>query len=61
VRVSCPNPARADACVSVDGDQLPCRTALDRVDVRVGEHDARLMKLDGRDFYGVLAKTFLGA
>ena len=61
VRISCPNPARSDACVSVDGDQLPCRRALDAVEVRVGEHDVRLMRIDGRDFYGVLSHTFLGA
>lgn len=61
VRVNCPNPARADACVAVDGDQVPCRTALDGVEVCVGGHDVRLMKLDGRDFFGVLADTFLGA
>jgi NAD+ kinase len=60
VRITCPNPARADACVAVDGDHLPCRTALDSVEVRVGEHDVRLVKLDGRDFYGVLSQTFLG-
>jgi NAD+ kinase len=60
VSISCPNPVRADACVAVDGDHLPCRTSLDSVDVRVGEHDARLLKLDGRDFYGVLSQTFLG-
>lgn len=59
VRVTCPNPARADACVSVDGDQIPCRTMLGGVEVRVGADDVRLMKLDGRDFYGVLAQTFL--
>ena len=59
VRVTCPNPARADACVSVDGDQVPCRTVLGGVEVRVGSDDVRLMKLDGRDFYGVLAQTFL--
>ncbi|MDP2300371.1 MAG: NAD(+)/NADH kinase [Coriobacteriia bacterium] len=61
VRVTCPNPARAEACVSVDGDQLPCRTVLGSVEVSVGGHDVRLMKLDGRDFYDVLAQTFLGA
>lgn len=60
VRITCPNPARADACVAVDGDHLPCRTALDAVEIRVGEHDVRLVKLDGRDFYGVLSQTFLG-
>jgi len=61
VSIACPNPARADACVSVDGDQVPCRTVLDRVEIRAGERDVRLMKLDGRDFYTTLSGTFLGA
>lgn len=60
VTLSCPNPARADACVMVDGDPVPCRTALDGVEIRVGERDLRLMKLDGRDFYTTLSTTFLG-
>ena len=60
VTISCPNPARADACVMADGDAVPCRTALDAVEIRVSDHDVRLMKLDGRDFYTTLAGTFLG-
>jgi len=61
ITLSCPNPARADACVTSDGDQVPCRSALETVEIRVGEHDVRLMKLDGRDFYATLADTFLGS
>jgi len=57
----CPSSARADACISVDGDHTPCRTALDSVQVKVSEHDVKLMKLGGRDFYSALAATFLGA
>lgn len=60
VTISCPNPARADACVMADGDAVPCRTALDLVEIRASDHDVRLMKLDGRDFYTTLADTFLG-
>lgn len=60
VTISCPNPARADACVMADGDAVPCRTALDAVEICVSDHDVRLMKLDGRDFYATLAGTFLG-
>jgi NAD+ kinase len=60
VRISCPNSARADAGVSVDGDQVPARSALDAVEVKVGENDVHLLRLDGRDFYGTLARTFLG-
>lgn len=61
VSIACPNPSRASACISIDGDEVPCRSALERVDVHLGEHDVRLMKLHGRDFYGSLAGTFLGA
>lgn len=60
ITISCPNPARADACVSVDGDMLPCRSALDRVEIAVGEHDVRLMNLGGSDFYAALNRAFLG-
>lgn len=60
VRISCPNPARADACVAVDGDHVPCRTLLDSVDVGVGEHDVHLMRLDGREFFEVASQVFFG-
>ncbi|TDB38952.1 MAG: NAD(+)/NADH kinase [Actinobacteria bacterium] len=61
VEISCPNRARADACVTVDGDQVPCRRALDSVTIRAGEHDVRLLKPDGKGFIEVLADKFLGA
>lgn len=57
----CPSTTRADACVSVDGDHVPCRTALDSVRIKVSDQDVKLMKLDGRDFYSALSRTFLGA
>lgn len=60
VEISCPNPARAEACITVDGDQVPCRQALDTVSVWIGEHDVQLVKLDGRGFYEVLAEKILG-
>ena len=60
VEITSPNPARADACITIDGDGVPCRTSLDRVTVTVGEHDVRLLKLDGRGFYEVLADKMLG-
>lgn len=56
----CPTLARADACVSVDGDQVPCRTALDSVRIRVSEQDVRLVRTNGRGFYEVLGATFFG-
>jgi NAD+ kinase len=60
VEITSPNAARADACITVDGDAVPCRTSLDRVTVSVGDHDVRLLKLDGRGFYEVLAEKLLG-
>jgi len=60
VEITSPNPARANACITIDGDPVPCRAALDRVTVTVGEHDVRLLKLDGRGFYEVLADKMLG-
>lgn len=59
VEISCPNPARADACITVDGDPVPCRRTLDTVSVHIGEHDVRLLKLDGRGFFEVLTDKFM--
>jgi len=56
----CPTPARADACVVVDGDQLPCRTTLDNVNIRVSDQDVRLVRANGCGFYEALGATFFG-
>jgi NAD+ kinase len=61
VSLTLPDPARADACVVVDGDTLPCRARIDRVDVAVGPHVVTLVRLDGRGFCDDLRDTFLGA
>jgi NAD+ kinase len=55
-----PNPARADACVTVDGDHVPCRTLLERVSVTADGPEVLLVKLDGADFYEVVRRKFLG-
>ncbi|MHB1341626.1 MAG: NAD(+)/NADH kinase [Coriobacteriia bacterium] len=60
VEISCPNATRADACITVDGDQVPCRQALDVVSVWIADEDVSLVKLDGRGFYEVLAEKILG-
>lgn len=60
ITLSCPNPVRADACVMADGDPVPCRTALDRVEITVGDRDVHLLKLDGRGFYETVSDSFLG-
>lgn len=61
VEVSLPRPDRGDACFSADGDVFPCRSHLERVEVCRGEHDALLVKMDGRDFYDVVRAQFFGA
>ncbi|MDO8915421.1 MAG: NAD(+)/NADH kinase [Coriobacteriia bacterium] len=60
VTLTAPDPARAGVCVMVDGDTLPCRAALDRVDVRVGPQEVALVRLDGRGFYETARDTFFG-
>lgn len=60
VSVTLPDPARADACVVVDGDALPCRAVLERVDVAVGPTEVRLVRLDGRGFVAGVRDAFLG-
>ncbi len=59
VTVTLPDPARADACVIVDGDMLPCRSALERVEVTLGARDVRLLRLDGAGFAASVRETFL--
>jgi NAD+ kinase len=55
-----PNPSRADACLTVDGNQIPCRTALERVVVTADGPEVRLVKLDDTSFYEVVRRKFLG-
>jgi NAD+ kinase len=59
VTITLPDHARAGACVSVDGDQVPCRAVLDRVDVRIGPREVSLVRLNGEGFYQTLRETFL--
>lgn len=59
VEVSCPNPVRAGACVTIDGDEVPCRRPLERVTVKSGSREASLLKIDGDGFYQVLATKLL--
>ena len=60
VELSLPNPARRDACIQIDGDLMPCRRAIESIEVRRCEHDVLLVKLDGRDFYETVGAEFLG-
>lgn len=60
VEVVLNDPRRADACVSIDGDLMPCRQSIERLTVRRGEHDVSLVKLDGRSFFQTVAEEFFG-
>lgn len=53
-----PDPARADACVVIDGDVVPCRRALESVEVATGPTTVRLLRLDGRGFVSSVRHTF---
>ncbi len=59
VVVTLPDPARADACVLVDGDLLPCRSALERVEVTMGANEVHLVRLGDRGFAGSVRDTFM--
>lgn len=59
VEITCPNPQRADACVTVDGVPLPC-PRFERVVVRIGDRSVPLVRPHGRDFYDVVRRKFLG-
>ena len=61
VDLSLPDPTRADACVIVDGDVMPCRQSIERVSISRGGHDVLLAKLDGRDFYETVSAEFFGS
>jgi NAD+ kinase len=60
VEIALPDAARADACLALDGDLVPCRRRIERVTVAQDERDVLLVKLDGRDFFDVVAQEFLG-
>jgi len=60
VELTLPNADRRQACVTVDGEVAPCRQTVSSVTVSRCEHDVLLVKLDGRDFYEVVAEEFLG-
>jgi len=60
VEITLPDAARADACVTVDGDVKPCRRSIEKVVVARGAHDVSLVKLEGRNFYETVAAEFFG-
>jgi NAD+ kinase len=60
VGITLPEPARADACIVVDGDGKPCRQAIQSVSVSRCEHDVLLVKHDGHGFYDTVSAEFFG-
>ncbi len=59
VELRFPNPARRDACLYVDGVMMPCRSAIDKVEIGPASHEVLLLKLQGRDFFEVVRDEFL--
>ena len=55
-----PNPSRADVCITIDGETVPCRSTPERVSVTADGPQILLVKLDGTDFYEVVREKFLG-
>lgn len=60
LEIACPTGRRADVCMTVDGVEVPCRMALERVTVWRSSRDVTLLRLDGRAFLDVAARKFLG-
>ena len=59
-RSGLPDGPRTDSCLTVDGDPTPCRRSISKVTIARSPHDVLLVKFDGRDFYGVVAREFFG-
>lgn len=59
VTVTFPDATRAGACMVVDGDVVPCRSALERLEVEVGADDVRILRIDDRTFLSTVRDTFL--
>lgn len=60
VRISFPNPNRAEACVAIDGDMLPCGETLAGVTITRDARPVLLAKVDGSDFIEVVRTKLLG-
>jgi len=59
VTITFPDSARAGACVVVDGDLVPCRSSLARLEVRLGSDDVRLLRIDERSFIAAARDAFM--
>jgi NAD+ kinase len=59
ITLTFPDAARADACLVVDGDAVPCRSALERLEIEMAPDDVRLLRVDDRSFIATARDTFL--
>ncbi len=53
-----PIPARAGACMLVDGDPAPCRSAIERVEIVLADQEIRTLHVDGRSFVAAARDSF---
>jgi NAD+ kinase len=61
IEIELPDVVRSTACVTIDGESVPCRQKIDRVVVAQGSSDVILVRHDGREFLDVAAEEFFGA
>lgn len=59
VTVTFPETGRAGACMVVDGDVVPCRSSLEKIEIVVGADDVRTLRVDDRSFIADTRDTFL--
>jgi NAD+ kinase len=58
ITLTFPVPARAGACMLVDGDPAPCRSALERIDIELADQEIRTLHVDGRSFVAAARDSF---
>ena len=59
VTVTFPDAGRGDACVVVDGEVVPCRSALEKLEITLGSEDVRILRVDDRSFVAATRDAFL--
>ncbi len=59
VTLTFPDAARSGACLVVDGDLVPCRSTLERLEVGLGADDVRLLRIDESSFIAAARDAFL--
>jgi len=58
VTLTFPEPARGGACMVVDGDLVPCRSALERIEIVLAAEEVRTLRIDGRSFIAAARDSF---